>query len=81
MRWVVPAAYLLGIGWYFAFCIVGGIFLGRWLDGRFDTGPVFALVGTFLGLATALVGGYRTLTNRVIRSSSRGTPPGGGSPP
>ncbi len=67
MRWVVPSAWLLGIGWYFAVCVVGGVLLGRWLDGRFDSGPLFALIGTFLGLAMALYGGYRMLTERLLR--------------
>src|SRR5215210_1209060 len=71
MSWVVPAAWLLGIGWYFAICVVLGILGGRWLDGRFDTAPLFALIGTFLGLAAALYGGYRTLTDRLLNP---GTP-------
>ena len=66
MRWVVPSAWLLGIGWYFAVCVVGGVLIGRWLDGRFDTAPVFALIGTFSGLGMALYGGYRMLTERLL---------------
>jgi F0F1-type ATP synthase assembly protein I len=80
MRWVVPSAWLLGIGWYFAVCVVGGVWIGRWLDGRFDTSPTLSLIGTLIGLAAALWGGYRMLTERVLnlrqpRRASR--PPGG----
>lgn len=75
MRWVGPAATLLGIGWYFAVCIVLGVLAGRWLDARIGSAPLFALIGTFLGLAAALYGGYRTLTERVLRPTRR--PPEG----
>ena len=67
MRWVVPSAWLLGIGWYFAVCVVGGVLLGRWLDGLFGTAPLFALIGTFAGLGMALYGGYRMLTERLLK--------------
>jgi hypothetical protein len=77
MRWVVPSAWLMGIGWYFVVCVVGGVWLGRWLDGKFGTGPTFALIGTFVGLAAALYGGYRTLTERVINRGDSGGPPEG----
>jgi hypothetical protein len=77
MHWMIPAARLLGIGWYFALCVVLGILAGRWLDGRFDTAPLFALIGTLVGLAGALYGGYRMLTEWLL--STRRTPrqPGG----
>lgn len=67
MQWAAPAAWLLGIGWYFAFCVLLGVLGGRWLDNRFDSAPAFALVGTFAGLALALYGGYRMLTERLLR--------------
>jgi MFS-type transporter involved in bile tolerance (Atg22 family) len=74
MRWVIPSAWLLGIGWYFVVCVVGGVLIGRWLDDRFDTGKTFALIGIFAGLAMALFGGYRMLTERLLKrgSGSRG---------
>ena len=60
--WVAPTAYLLGAGWYFATCIVLGVVIGHWVDGATGLKPIFTLVGVFVGLAAALVGGYRMLT-------------------
>ena len=65
MSWVGPAAALLGIGWYFAFCILIGVVGGRWLDGVFGTAPFLMLTGILVGLATALVGGYRMLVRAL----------------
>ena len=79
MRWVAPSAWLLGIGWYFAVCVVGGVWIGRWLDGRFDTGPTLSIIGTFLGLGMALYGGYRMLTERLLKRT--GTPRSQGGAP
>jgi hypothetical protein len=80
MRWIVPSAWFLGIGWYFAVCVTLGVLAGRWLDGRFGTAPWLGLVGTLLGLAMALYGGYRLLTERVLNvRSGRGPRPPGGS--
>lgn len=77
MSWVVPAGWLLGIGWYFAICVVLGVLAGRWLDGRLGSDPLFTLIGTFIGLAAALYGGYRMLTERLLarrgRDGRRGT--------
>lgn len=66
MRWLGPAAALLGIGWYFAFCILIGLLGGQWLDGIFRTSPILTLVGVGLGLAMALVGGFKMLM-RVLK--------------
>ncbi|MDQ0352716.1 F0F1-type ATP synthase assembly protein I [Alkalibacillus filiformis] len=42
-----------------------GIFLGRWLDGYFQTSPLFLLVGLFLGLAAGVYGTI-TLVNKLL---------------
>lgn len=60
-RWVGPAAYLLGIGWFFATAIIVGVLLGRWVDSATGLEPIFTLAGIVLGLAVALVGGFRML--------------------
>lgn len=70
MNWP-PAVRLLGIGWYFAFCVTGGVVGGVLLDRWLDTRPVFALIGVFLGLTLALVGGYVFLVE-VLGNFRRG---------
>lgn len=59
--WVGPTASLLGAGWFFAACIILGVVLGRWADSATGLEPTFTLVGIFLGLAVAIVGGIRML--------------------
>jgi hypothetical protein len=56
-----PSARLLGIGFYIAFCIILFTVIGKVLDGQFDTGKLFTLVGIALGLVSALYGGVRQL--------------------
>jgi hypothetical protein len=53
-----PAVRLLGIGWYFAFCIVVGIVGGVLLDRQVEKDHIFTLLGLFLGLVLAFFGGY-----------------------
>lgn len=68
--WVAPTAYLLGVGWYFATCILLGVVLGRWADSATGLEPVFTLVGMVLGLAVALFGGIRMLMPFMSRMGS-----------
>lgn len=49
---------LMGLGWFFALSIVGGIAGGLLLDSWLDTTPVFTFVGLFAGLLLAFWGGY-----------------------
>ena len=53
-KWV-PAFQFLGIGFYIAACIGGGIMLGWWLGGK---KPVFVISGLIFGLLLAVVGVY-----------------------
>lgn len=61
MNQLPPAARLIGIGWYFAVCIVLGVVGGVLLDRATDTAPLLTLIGLALGLLTAFYGGYRML--------------------
>ena len=68
----VPAAMrLLGLGWYFAVCVIGGVFGGYLLDGWLDTKPLFTMLGLFGGLALACYGGYKLLM-QVISKRGQG---------
>jgi hypothetical protein len=53
-KWV-PAFQFLGIGFYIAICIGGGIMLGLWLGNK---KPVFVIAGLIFGLVLAVVGVY-----------------------
>ena len=65
------AMSLIGIGWYFAICIVGGIVGGWLLDGWLDTEPLFTLIGLVLGLAVAFYGGLKALMRVMAESSGK----------
>jgi len=41
----------LGIGWFFVISTLGGLFLGRWLDKKYDTEPWLMLLGVLLGIS------------------------------
>ena len=58
-------ARLVGVGWYVAICIVGGVWGGAWLDDKLGTSPLFLLIGLMLGIAVAGVGLYRMLTGLI----------------
>ncbi len=63
---------LLGIGWYFAVSIVGGILGGLLLDSWLDTKPLFTLLGLAAGLFLAFWGGYKLLM-QVMSNRNEGT--------
>ena len=52
---------LIGVGWYIALCIVGGLFLGLWFDGKLGSLPVFTILGVVLGVILAFYGIYKML--------------------
>ncbi len=56
-----PAVRLVGIGWYFALCVVLGVGVGVLLDKEFGSRPILTLIGLLLGLVSAFYGGYLQL--------------------
>jgi F0F1-type ATP synthase assembly protein I len=63
--WNSPAFGLLGIGTFLATSIVGMAVVGHWLDGRFDTEPVWTLVFLVLGLLLGFYGAYVQLRDFI----------------
>jgi len=70
-RWVA-ALRLTGVGFYIGGCIAGGVYLGVWLDSKFDISPLFILFGLGLGLFTAFYGTYRMLLPAMGRGKDKG---------
>jgi len=68
MNRLPPTARLIGIGWYFALCIVGGVVGGYLLDQVAGTKPLLTLLGLLLALVVAFYGGYRMLMD-VLRTN------------
>ncbi len=59
MQRLPPTGRLIGIGWYFAICIVVGVVGGTFLDQIANSTPLLTLLGLLLGLVVAIYGGYR----------------------
>lgn len=74
MQRLPRAVRLLGLGWYLAFCIVGGIVLGVLADGWLNTDPLLTMAGLIIGLATAFLGGYKLLMQAIaVTTETTGT--------
>ncbi len=56
---------LMGLGWYVALSIVGGVVGGVLVDNWLGTEPIFTLVGLFGGLILAFFGGYLLLMEAI----------------
>jgi ATP synthase protein I len=69
-RWA-SALQFTGIGFYIGGCVAGGVYLGVWLDGKYQLSPLFILVGLGLGLFLAFYGTYRILLSAIGRDKNR----------
>ncbi len=69
MNRLPPTIRLMGIGWYFAVCIVAGVVGGFLLDQVAGTTPLLTLLGLLLSLVVAFYGGYRMLMETLSTSS------------
>ena len=47
------ASQASGIGFTVVFCVLGGFFLGYFLDTKFDTTPLFIISGFLFGIFSA----------------------------
>ena len=58
-RWEA-ALRLVGVGFFIGGSILLGVFVGRWLDTKFDT-HLFWIIGLILGIVVAFYGVYQML--------------------
>ncbi|HEY0929407.1 MAG TPA: AtpZ/AtpI family protein [Gemmatimonas sp.] len=63
---------LAGLGMQFFAAILLFVYVGNWMDRRFDTAPLFLLSGVLVGGGGAFYSGYRRVTaaQRDTRASS-----------
>ncbi|MBI2936532.1 MAG: AtpZ/AtpI family protein [Chloroflexi bacterium] len=71
MPWWTLAFRLAGLGWYIAFCIIGGIVGGWWLDRWLGTQPLFILVGVLVGSIVAFYGLYKMVLPFLKQANSQ----------
>jgi len=69
-RWVA-ALRLVGMGVFVGGSIVLGVIAGRCLDTKFNTEPLWMIVGLFLGLIIAFYGVYRMLLPLMSNKSDK----------
>ena len=62
-EWARPLWFLFNVGWYIALSVAIPTLIGWWLDrpDRFDSHPLYTLVGFGLGTVVAFYGLYRML--------------------
>lgn len=70
-RWQA-ALRLVGMGWYVALSIVGGVLAGIWLDNKLHTKPVMVIIGLLLGLVIAFYGVYQMILPNIDNKQKRG---------
>lgn len=66
------ALRVLEVGWFVGIAIVAGVLGGQWLDNKLGTQPLFAIIGLFLGLATAVVGAARMIRPLLKNGNDKG---------
>ena len=59
------ALRLMGLGWYVAGSIVGGIVAGMWLDRWVGTRFLFVLLGVLLGSTVVFYGLYKMVRSAL----------------
>jgi F0F1-type ATP synthase assembly protein I len=69
--WRLMAFQLGQLGFAVAFCLVGGLLGGLWVDRSLGTSPLFILVGSLLGIAIASLLAYRTIAEAIALAEEK----------
>jgi len=75
-RGYIETVALSSIGIEMGLCVVFGLLIGRWLDGRFGTAPLGMLVFLLIGIAAAGKAVHRAL-QKMDRIAERNEREGG----
>jgi ATP synthase protein I len=59
------------IGINMALPIVGGIYVGAYLDQKFSTGSAFLIFGTLLGVFSGVAGVYRLVSHELNKNGKK----------
>jgi F0F1-type ATP synthase assembly protein I len=59
-----------GLGLQMAVSIVGGLYLGQWVDRKIGTDPGFLIIGVFLGAGLSFYSMYRKLMAAQAREDA-----------
>jgi len=57
----LAALGMLGVGFFVAASIILGVVGGRWLDSKFNSEPLWLIIGLLLGIVVAFYGVYAML--------------------
>ena len=60
-------ALLTQIGFNMALPLIGGVYVGAYIDNRFSTGSVFLFLGVILGVFSGVAGIYRLISSEFIK--------------
>ena len=64
-------AFVTQLGMNMALPIVGGIYVGAYLDQKFSTGSAFLIVGTLLGVFVGVAGIYRLIARKLSKKPTK----------
>lgn len=73
-EWAKPLWLIFNVGWYVALSLVVPTVIGYWLDRpqRFDTHPLYTLIGFGIGTVMAFYGLYRMLRRFYMEQKEQG---------
>jgi ATP synthase protein I len=66
----VTAGDFAGVGLQLAVCIIGGLYLGQWLDRKLGTAPWMLFIGVFGGFSAGFYSMYRKLMAAQARDEA-----------
>lgn len=72
MKKRLAALGLLGVGFFVAGSIILGIVGGRWLDSKFNSEPLWLIIGLLLGIVVAFFGVYAMLRPLMNGNNNKG---------